>query len=645
MGKSKKHIIPEGQLNFFEELEKLGLSTSNSNSSISTNTSEKSEKKEDTCNLISKNSPDGSSVSESNFSPEPCQINLEKVDLSIPNSDTESQLLTKPENQEDSLCNLISKNSSDNSLESESNLSPESCPKNAEEAKSSTPKSDTQSELSAFLDENKSDNNSNLEVFVPDRFESLEIRTEKKKDDLKTIIVEVKDALAKLKNTYTHMKTAGRGAFWILRGDSGSGKSTFLHTANFFISEVETISLQEDESISSFLKKLDSIKSESLKMRIVVIENREALTDYSEPELEKDLHSINRFIRSKKGVGYLLVWPCNCDNLETILINLSKKIGAAALLGIEQSSYRFTGPLKRQYMQIAAQTIETLNEGATLIDFGVSEQRAKDLVEQVPTIGDYMILLLQEITKNQSNLLEKLSSRETFKMWIVVVGATDPEYEVAALTRGSLSQADITKLLSSTEANVVKKLKEKSEKIGILGTVLDSKIIYIPITTALSLARKYADDNLKAKMKKVNMQSSNVSADKQAEERLMKSELAKAFQLRPRGLGQRGYKSQESNKRAFEKLLEIAKNNDHLVNKTIGAALLDCKLVHYFQIEDSFNGKIEVKSDLLCRSENFPEPVRLEIMWRGEKGASCAQIANYVLKKLHNYGKAIGLLD
>lgn len=600
MGKSKKHIIPQGQLNFFEE---LGFYTSDSNS-----------------NIPKKNSKEKEKI-----------INKDKLN----NSTTK---------KEDSPSKLISENSTDDSLASESNIVLEPYQKDLEEVDLSISKSDIESKALTLLDENKSDNKSRLKVFVPDRFESLERRTEKKKDDLKTIIVEVKDALSKLKNTYKDMQIAGRGAFWILRGDSGSGKSTFLHTASFFLPQVETISLQEHESISTFLRNLDIIESESLKMRIVVIENREALTDYSESELEKDLHSINRFIRSIKGEGNLLVWPCNCDDLERILINLSEKIGADALLGIEKSSYRFTGPLKTQYIRIATQTIETLNEGATLVDLGISEERAKKLEKEVATIGKYLTLLRQEITKNQRNL-EELLSRERFKMWTVVIAVDEPEYEVSALTRGSLSQADITKLLSSTEANIVQELKETPDKIGILGTVLDSKIIYLPITTALSIARKYADDDLREKMKLEKMKSSNVSADKTAEERFMKSELAKAFQSVPRGLGKRGYKSKENSQKAFESLLKITKNNDILVNKTIGKVLKECKLVDDFQTEVYFKGKIDVKSDLLCRGKNFDEPVRLEIMWRGKRGASCAQIANYVLTKLHNYGKAIGLLD
>jgi hypothetical protein len=46
-------------------------------------------------------------------------------------------------------------------------------------------------------------------------------------------------------------------------------------------------------------------------------------------------------------------------------------------------------------------------------------------------------------------------------------------------------------------------------------------------------------------------------------------------------------------------------------------------------------------SDLYCLKAG--EPIRLEIMWRST--ATRAAIANYVLGKLGNYGKAIGLIS
>jgi len=145
-----------------------------------------------------------------------------------------------------------------------------------------------------------------LLLFVPDRFDVLERRA-KHKHELKTIIVAVDDALAHLDDTYSDMIAAGRGAFWVLRGSSGSGKSTFLHTVNLFRQQVETISIQSDESVPQTLAALRKYEPATEKLQIIVIEGREALTDFSVDQLEKDLHSINSFIRSCSGERALIV--------------------------------------------------------------------------------------------------------------------------------------------------------------------------------------------------------------------------------------------------------------------------------------------------------------------------------------------------
>lgn len=474
-----------------------------------------------------------------------------------------------------------------------------------------------------------------LLLFVPDRFDVLERRA-KHQHELKNIIVAVDDALASLDDTYSDIVAAGRGSFWVFRGSSGSGKSTFLHTVNLFRPEVETLSIQSDEPVPQTLTDLRKAEPLLKKLRIIVIEGREALTDFSVDQLEKDLHSINSFIRSNSGERTLVVWPCNADDLQERLITLAERIGADSLLGVGDPVYRFQGPPQDQYIEIATRTIETLNEGASLVDLGVLEYRAKELIQQAETIGKYLNLLRQELRKNEKNV-EKLFAQEKCRMWIVVIAGNNPEQEVAALTRGGYSKADISCLMNSTQANIVEELKRYSDKVGILGTVLEAKIIYLPIATARSIIINYADEELREKITQAGMQ---IRKDFTPSERLMKSELAQAFQAVPRALTRASRPNPESRKR-FEKLSEIAQKNDELLNRAIGKALQTCGLISFFETEVELRGKINLRSDLLCTTDSGL--TRLELMWT--KWAYRADIANYVLKKLQKYGQAIGLLE
>jgi energy-coupling factor transporter ATP-binding protein EcfA2 len=484
------------------------------------------------------------------------------------------------------------------------------------------------------VEKTKSESRERLLLFVPERFDVLERRA---KDKLQIIINPVENALASLDDIYSDMISAGRGSFLVLRGTSGSGKSTFLHTVYLFRHGIKTISIHADELIPKFLKEIGEINLVLSQLRIIVLENREALTNFSIQQLEDDLHAINRFIRSPEGERTLIVWPCNSDDLETMLINLAERIGADSLLGIGEPSYRFYGPPKEQYVNIATRTIENLNEGANLVDLGISEELALELAQQTDTIGKYLSLLRKELRKNEK-IVEKLCAQEKCQLWIVIIGGNNPEQEVAGLTRGAYSKADISCLMNSTKANVVEDLKRYSDKVGILVTVLEVKIIYLPIATARSILVEYADNNLKEKFKQNGI--SSLRRDQKLRERINKSQIFSAFQKQPITISRTSRPNSDSRK-TFEKISEIAQKNDVLLNKTFGKALQKHGLINSFKTEATFGKKRIIKSDLLCQIDS--ETIRLELMWT--KWASSADIANYVLKKIHNYGRAIEFLE
>ncbi|MCT7970296.1 hypothetical protein NG799_28675 [Laspinema sp. D1] len=235
---------------------------------------------------------------------------------------------------------------------------------------------------------------------------------------------------------------------------------------------------------------------------------------------------------------------------------------------------------------------------------------------------------------------EKLQATEQCRLWTVVIAGNDPEKDVASLTRGSSSTADIERLMVATNANVVKELKSYPDKIGILGTMLDARIIPLPILTVLSVVRKYASDALRAKMKEVSMDTRSVDSIKKTSKRLRNSELARALNSETIGLGRSGQAPGSNTIESFEKLAKIARTNDELANKALGQGLQDEGLIRSFKTEVDLGNGLTRRTDLVCETE-FGK-VRIEVMWR--KTTSRADIANYVLQKVQNYGRALGFL-
>jgi hypothetical protein len=131
-----------------------------------------------------------------------------------------------------------------------------------------------------------------------------------------------------------------------------------------------------------------------------------------------------------------------------------------------------------------------------------------------------------------------------------------------------------------------------------------------------------------------------VSKDSKAVDRLQSSELGLILSGQSLGTRKRGSKPGGGTLTAFQGLAKIAQNNDGLLNAAFGRALVSAGLADGFETEKLLGSDSKFFSDLyLTRGD---ERIRIEVMWRTTTGR--ADIANYVLLKLGNYARAIGLL-
>ena len=228
--------------------------------------------------------------------------------------------------------------------------------------------------------------------------------------------------------------------------------------------------------------------------------------------------------------------------------------------------------------------------------------------------------------------------KERYRLWIIVLAGNDPDGDVAGLTRGALSTADVERLMTSTEANLVKNPIDHPAKLGILGTLLDAKILYMPTTTALAVSREFGSAKLTENMRNAGM---TLKCD-DALDRLKASSLARAFERASVGMKTTGRPPGPNSREAFGKLAEIARADDRLLNEAFATALLQSGIVDDANLEQEVSTKQSRKTDIACATQALG-PVRLEMMWRTT--TSRAEVANYTLTKLYNYEKAIGFFE
>ena len=467
---------------------------------------------------------------------------------------------------------------------------------------------------------------------VPFRFESVAKMAFRSGEDLKSLIVQVPAGLQKIDQLHSDMLSSLMGGFAILQGPTGSGKTTLLETAGLFREGVETVVIKRDESVRESLKALPPFAGT---LQIIVIADRESLSDTSEAEIEAAILATNAFLRTDVGERRLVVWPCNSDPIAAKLVAIAGMIGGSALLGVAEPTFAYPGPPRAEYLRIARNTIATFNHGASLANLGISDDRAASLAGEAETIGSFLKLLQNEERKNREILTSKLIAREQCRVWVVVIAKNDPD--VDGLTRGSYSVADIDRLVSVTDANIVREFKKSPERLGLLGAAFDVKILRLPALTAIEVIQEFADPPLRQRLAELGFA---VMGSIDARGRLLDSPLASALQNEPIGTLSRGRKVGSDRLAPFDALMIIAQTHDAALNRVLGIALQRCDLIEQFQTEVDFGAGLKRKSDLVCNAHL--DPVRLELMWR--KKTSRAEIANYALTKLARYGDAIGFL-
>jgi DNA polymerase III delta prime subunit len=468
---------------------------------------------------------------------------------------------------------------------------------------------------------------------IPDRYEAV-VRMANGQD-LRSLVEEVRDGLSVVDELYDELESSGRGAFLIVEGPPGSGKTTFLSTVYLFRQGVITVAIEPREPIPKALETLGPVSR--ARLRIVTIKDRESLSRTPVEDLGEALTAINQFLRTAAGLHTLIAWPCNSRDLCERLVALAREIGGTALLSSRDGAFRFHGPPRSQYLSIARRTIATFNAGATLVDLGITEERAARLAGEADTIGAFLLRLNQEARQNQGALTSRLPEQERYSIFIVVVAGNGAEGDTDALTRGAYFTADIDRLLASTDANLVKGLKAQPEKLGVLATMFDAKLIYVAPAAAMAVVRDFADDGLRARLEEAGFPS---GPDSTGVARLAESRLALALRGEAVGLQQAGRKLGDRSLEQFQLLTELAAKDDAALNRAFGRALLGAGLVQRYEDEKPLNVKEKRSGDLLCQTE--AGPVLLEFMWR--RRTTRGAIAQYLLTKLVQYGRNIGFL-
>lgn len=463
--------------------------------------------------------------------------------------------------------------------------------------------------------------------FLPDRFEAIKDKTK----EIPCFILGVNKSIGKINELIDIINTSGRGTFLLVRGKSGSGKTTFLNTINQFSNEkFEILSVGEDVKIQDNLKTLKSTNH----FRIVIIEDRENIEDLSSIDVVSKLQSINKFIRSKKGLNTIVVWPFNeYGNLDDFIYT-AQSIGGTSLIDEYENYHEFDGPSKKDYYEILINTFEYYNPKKTLEDFGITETVALKLIKESYSIGDLITNVNTTIRRNKKELKNYFSRIDKFSMWIIVIAKNDPYKDIGVITKGKHGKVDINRIFENTDSNISKKFSN-NPKFQLFANAIDCRILYLSSKSALEFICCNDDGKLAVEKNKAEVNYTSFKVD--ALDRIKKETLYKYFH-REKTSRTNYKKMSDKNKAEFSKLLKIAESNDEVLNKQIASLLSEALNFPNYDTEVCFNDITNRRADVVFFEYDYS--YRLEFMWRSYAGI--AEISKYTLEKIYNYGEMVG---
>jgi len=131
--------------------------------------------------------------------------------------------------------------------------------------------------------------------------------------DLKTLIWPVEDAINEINRHLKRISDTGLGMLFLLCGQPGSGKSTFLNTLSLFIENTFTHNIElgpydytnDRATLASRLKEIDPHED---RYNIIVMEGREIPGTLKDEQIDIMLAMLNRFFRNK-GKRALDIFP------------------------------------------------------------------------------------------------------------------------------------------------------------------------------------------------------------------------------------------------------------------------------------------------------------------------------------------------
>lgn len=424
-------------------------------------------------------------------------------------------------------------------------------------------------------------------LILPQRWEALQAEASKRKVPLKPLISPVKDAIVRVRGELRRIQETGAGRLFIISGVTGSGKTTFLNSLQHFIDDigvqdVKLITIDRRETVENALA---ALKRERDKHSIGVLEGKENPGSFRSEEIDVLLTSLNTDFRRDTGRRTLFVIPTTSSVVAQQVSERAANLGG--MTSLEKPFYLFTGPPRSEYIKITNNTLRALNESRTLLDYGISDEIAKDLAESAVSIGAFIGSCYTQI-QQQRDMLELSAapvSRKLIHLWMVFCTLEEKSRSnddiIRSLTVGDHQHVQVKRILTG-DSKEVRFWENRQQTFGVAADYLDLRIMYLPLRTANAVVTAYGHKELLEYLKELTLEDGNYVIKREAVRARAQESLANtalgAF-LRGEGFIDRDISRRgtlgEKQKELFKEIAKSANKDDKSLNRAIAATLRD----------------------------------------------------------------------
>ena len=367
------------------------------------------------------------------------------------------------------------------------------------------------------------------------------------------------------------VRDGGLGRFEVFLGPSGSGKTTFFKTLTRFFSGTEVYEIPKNLPLLEVAGYIRNHNHRKTDRQVWVLIDRDNPTTSSE-EAFSFFETLRVLFREDVG-RVVIAWPITDTPQANMLSAQAWAVGRDSVVDLNKGLYSFTGPNKKDFINIADLTIRTLN-GQSLEVFGLTTDIVNPLVSESETISEFYSRLEAKSAEINGLYRDLLKDKPIPNIWILVAGddSRDLNLTIANLTQGTQNYVDIDQIISyldhpDLDAAYLAEWKKRRSQVAFLLRMLDVRVFEISPNVSLSAIRAFGDEDLRQSLK---LQKTTEST---AIESLKKSAFVQAI-LDPtysRTPYSKATESQASDE--YRRVQAKASSDDKKMNKALAAAL------------------------------------------------------------------------